>query len=326
MAVNRRSRRRPARWILGGALLTAAVLLTQAALSAHPSSGEHVLAYFDQVRPEILRSSAEGADLVDVRANALTLGRDGMTRRLDRLASQTKSTLGAVTSVIPPPSLRVAHAYLVAALGVRAKAADQARSAMAAALAEGSPAAAVQGLVTAGQLMLLGDQSYALFSGAIPAQAATAPPPSTWIVDPTVWGSQEVDIFVTTLRSSISLTPVHDLAVVTFSLDPPAVGNDKGALVVPPTKGLQVAIVVADVGNLAERHATVTATLFTNGANTTESVRDFVDLTPGQRAAVKIGNLHPASGTTGTLTVAISVAPGETNLANNSIQQPVELR
>jgi hypothetical protein len=324
MAVNRRYRRRPVRWILGGALLTVAVLLTQAALSAHASSSEHVLAYFDQVRPEIQRSSSEGADLVDVRANAVTLGRDGITRRLDRLTSQTKSTLDAITAVIPPASLRVAHAYLVAALGVRAKAADQARTALAASLAEAPPDAAVRGLVAAGQLMQLGDQSYALFAGALPASAAT--PPSTWVVDPTVWTSQEVGIFVTTLRSSTSLTPVHDLAVVTFSLAPAAVGNDKGALVVPPTKGLQVAIVVANVGNLPERHATVTASLYTNGANTTDSVRDFVDLAPGQRTAVEIGNLHPASGTTGTLTVAISAAPGETNLVNNNIQQPVELR
>jgi hypothetical protein len=302
------------------------VLLTDAALSAHPSSSEHVLAYFDQVRPEIQSSAAEGLDLVDVRANAVTLGRDGITRRLDRLTAQTKATLDAVTAVIPPPSLRVAHAYLVAALGVRAKAADQAHAAMAAALAEGPPDAAVQGLVTVGQLMELGDQSYALFAGALPATSATSPPPSMWVVDPTIWSPQEVDIFVTTLRSSTSLTPVHDLAVVTFSLDPAAVGDDKGAVVVPPTRGLQVAIVVADVGNLAERHATVTATLHTNGVNTTESVRDFVDLAAGQRAAVTIGNLHPVSGTTGTLTVAISVAPGETNIANNTVQQPVELR
>jgi hypothetical protein len=87
-----------------------------------------------------------------------------------------------------------------------------------------------------------------------------------------------------------------------------------------------VAIVVADVGNLAERHATVTATLHTNGSNTTETVRDFVDLSPGQRVAMQLGSLHPASGTAGTLTIAISPAPGETALSNNSQVWTVELR
>jgi len=326
MAVNRRRGRRPGRWLLAGAVVTVVVLLADAALSAHPSSGEYVLAYFDQVRPEIQRSADEGRDLADVRTNAVTLGRDGLTRRLDRLVAQTNSTLAAVTAVIPPASLRVSHAYLLATLGVRAKAAASAQRAMAAALSQGPPDQAVEGLAATGSLMALSDQSYGLFTGSLPATPATPPPQSIWAANSTIWTAQEIGIFVATLRSSTSLSAVDDLAVVTFETDPVPVGEDNNAMVLPPTRGLQVAIVVANVGNQPERHATVTATLVTHGANTTEKVRDFVDLVPGQRVAIKIGSLHPVSGTTGTLTVAISVVPGETNVANNSMQQAVEFR
>jgi hypothetical protein len=326
VTARRRRRRHPARWLLLGGLLTVVVLLTDAALSAHPSPGEHVLAYFDQVRPQIQSSVGEGADLNYVRVNAVKLGRDGITRGLDRLTAQTKATLTAATAVIPPAALRVSHAYLLAALGVRAKAAADARMAMALALSEGPADPAAQRLASVGQLIALSDQSYGLFAESLPANPATPPPPSRWALDPSLWTSQEVAIFVTTLRSSTSLSAVHDLAVVTFSTEPAPVGDDGGAWIIPPTRGMQVAIVVADVGNLPERHATVTATLFTNGANTTQSVRDFVDLVPGQRVALTIGSLHPVSGTTGLLTAAISVVPGETSVANNSVQQAVALR
>jgi hypothetical protein len=197
---------------------------------------------------------------------------------------------------------------------------------MVAALAEGPPDPAVQGLVAVGQDIELSDRAYGLFSASLPAPPAVPLPQSSWVSDPNAWTSPELSVFVTTLRSSTSLTAVHDLAVVTFSTLPPPVGVDNGAEVIPPTKGLQVPIVVADVGNLPEHHATVTATLFTNGANTTETVRDFVDLVPGQRVALTLGSLHPVTGTTGTLTVAISPVAGETNLANNSQQWTVELR
>ena len=326
MAVTRRRRRRPGRWLLAAIVLTFVVLVGNAALRSRASSAENLLAYLDQVRPDIQRSADEGTSLADVRTNAVTLGRDGITRRLDRLVADTKSTLAAVDGLSPPPSLRVAHAYLLTAIAVRARAATDAQTAMIAALAQGPSDPAVQGLVSVGQDIELSDRAYGLFSASLPAPPALPLPPSTWVSDPTGWAEPQLSVFVTTLRSSTSLTAVHDLAVVTFSTDPPPVAVDNGDEVIPPAKGLQIPIVVADVGNLPERHATVTATLYTNGANTTETVRDFVDLVPGQQLALTLGSLHPLSGTTGTLTVAISPVTGETNLANNSQQWAVELR
>src|SRR6266849_6061507 len=172
MAVPRRQRRRSARWLLVVGVLTAVIVVVNAGLRSRPSGGENVLAYLDQSRPEIQRSADEGADLADVRAHAAALGRDGIGRRLDRLMAQTKSTLTGVTNLTPPPSLRVAHAYLVAAMGVRARAATDARAAMAAVLAEGPPDASVSGLVAAGQEMELSDRAYGLFTSSLPGDLA----------------------------------------------------------------------------------------------------------------------------------------------------------
>ena len=326
MAAPRRASRRPRRWLAAAVLVTLAVLITNAAVRARPNTAETLLAYLDQIRPDVQRSAGEGADLADVRASAIQLGRDGISRRLDRLVAEAKTTLASVTNVTPPASLRIAHAYLLTTLAVRARAAEDARTAMTAALAEGPADPVVQGLVSVGQDISLGDRSYQLFAASLAAAPAVPLPASVWVTDANAWSQPELNVFVTSLRSSTSLTPVHDLAVVTFTTDPPPVGVDAGAEVIPPTRGLQVAIVVADVGNLAERHATVTATLHINGSNTNETVRDFVDLSPGQRVAMQLGSLHPASGTTGSLTIAISPAPGETALANNSQVWNVELR
>lgn len=326
MAVNRRPRRRSAWWPLIAVLITVVVVLANAARQAHPSQAETVLAYLDRVRPEIQRSADQGSDVADVRAHAATLGRDGITGRLDRVVAQTATTLEVISRLSPPPSLRLANAYLVATVGARARAASDVRSGMRAALAEGTPDAAVQELTKAGEEMALSDQTYALFADALPVRAIPRPPASTWVSDPNLWSAQEVAVFVAELRSSTSLIPVNDLAVVTFTTNPAPIGNDGAMVVFPPAKGMQVSIVVANVGNQPEKHATVTATLFTNGANTTETVKDFVDLAPGQESALTIGPLHPISGTTGTLTVAISPAPAETNLANNTQQEMVEVR
>jgi hypothetical protein len=245
---------------------------------------------------------------------------------MDRLVTDAKATLAAVEGLTPPTSLRVAHAYLLTAISVRAKAAVDAQTALTAALAEGPPDPAVQGLVSVGQDIELSDRAYGLFTSSLTVPPTVPLPAATWVSDPTGWAEPQLAVFVATLRSSTSLTPVHDLAVVTFTTDPPPVGLDNADEVIPPTKGLQIPVVVADVGNLPERHVTVTATLYTNGANTTETVRDFVDLVPGQQIAVTMGSLHPVSGTTGTLTVSVLPVPGETNLANNSQQWAVELR
>jgi len=325
-----RPRRRPLVLVLFALALTAIVLLSQSGGSSHPNQAEAVQVYLDQVHPGVQSSTTDGADFADIRSNAAKLGRDGIDRRLDRLARSVDTTLGDVDALTPPPSMRVPHAYLVAALGVRSKAVHASRDAFDTALtlstsADQGAQDAVDRLSGVGQDLTLGDRAFALFLGALPRTVA-APPPSVWVANPSDWSSAELPAFVTALRSSASLSAVHDLSMIAFQTDPPAVSAlADGTEVVPTSKAMSVSMVIENVGNQPEHNVTVSALLtLSNGAQ--QSLRDFIDLAPGQRRAITLQALHPPSGTSGTLQVIVQPVPGETNLKNNSIVTPMQFR
>ena len=84
------------------ALVTVAVLAVNAAMSTRspgPSRTLAQLAYLDRVRPQVQRSIEQAGEVGDVRARAAALGRDGITRRMERLALEAGQVLGAVVDV-----------------------------------------------------------------------------------------------------------------------------------------------------------------------------------------------------------------------------------
>ena len=305
-------------------------LMANSAASTHPIASEAVQAYLDQVRPGVQRSTEDGADFTDIRNSASKLGRDGVDRRIDRLASSVDTTLTSIDSLTPPQSLRVAHAYLVASLGVRLKAVRAARGAFDQALTLGAGpdqglAAAVQALVGVGQDVGLGDRAMGLFTGALPSKV-DVPTAGPWLAAPADWEPSAVNLFVVSLRAAVSVTPVHDLALVAFQTDPPAVSVQDGAEIIPAGKPVSVSIVVQNVGNQPERNVEVDVVL-TLGGGVTQRLRDFVDLAPAQRRAVgPLVALHPPAGSSGTLTVSVLPVPGETDLQNSTLSTPVQFR
>jgi hypothetical protein len=323
------ARRRPMVWILAALAITAVILIAEAGAASHPKASEAVQAYLDQLRPGVQTSTTDGADFMDIRTNAVTLGKDGIDRRLDRLANSVNTTLTSIDTLTPPASMRVAQAYLVAALGARAKAVSEARPAMDAALTQAASAdqgiqTAANQLGTVGQDLQLGDRAFTYFIGALPSNVA-APPPSTWITNPTDWTPVELTAYVTVLRSAATVTPIHDLAMIAYETDPAAVSTDNGAQVIPAAKNMSVSMVIENVGNQTEHNLTITA-LLTLSDGTQQSLRDFIDLTPGQTRAITLLSMHPTAGLTGTLTVTVQPVPGETNTANNTLSTPVEFR
>jgi hypothetical protein len=85
----RRASHRRRRWIVLGVVITVSVLGIQALVSSRDHGSKDTerqaaLAYLDSIRPLVDRSTQQGADLASMRANALTLGRDGITRQLER--------------------------------------------------------------------------------------------------------------------------------------------------------------------------------------------------------------------------------------------------
>ena len=317
-------------FVVAAVLVTVVVLLAQGGASSHPSTTEAVQAYLDQVRPGVQQTIAQGADFADARSQAQTLGRGGLDRRLRRLDDEVNTTLRSVDTLTPPPSLRVAQAYLVAALGVRAKAINEAAPALDSALTIGGTAdqgvaTAVTALATVGQDLGLGDRAFGLFIGSLPTSsglAAGAP----WLTDPAQWTPVALTAFVDILRSSSTAQPVYDLAMLAFQTSPAAVSIDpNGVQTIPASSQTAVSMVMENVGNQPEQNLTVMVILSLAGGGE-RTLRDFITLAPGQTRALTLSPLPTMAGTSGTLVVEVQPVPGETDTANNSITTQVQFR
>jgi hypothetical protein len=320
------SRRRRLALLVGlAALFSAVVLVAQGSASSRPNTNEAEQAYLDQVRPGVQQSEAQGADFADVRANALTLGGNGIDRRLARLMGEVKTTLQSIEGLSPAPSLRVAQAYLVAALGVRLKAVNEARPAMKAALTKASTAdagvgEAVSQLYAVSQDLGLGDRAFDLFLGALPP-GSSMPADQPWISDASQWTTVQLTAFVVRLRSSASATPVHDIAMLAFQTDPGVVSvQADGAEVIPASSTTSVSMVLENVGNQAERSVQVYVYFTPDGATSpTRFLRDFPDLAPGETRSITLRPLPTQPGMTGRLDVTVLPVPGESDTRNNTL-------
>jgi hypothetical protein len=314
VSAERPSRRRLPRLVLVGVLLSALVLAVDSIASTVEDGPDERLAYLDEVRPMVDDSTRQGVAVEDLRNRAAELGRSGVRRSLERLSRDTRRSLEEVRGVEAPLSVGEAHGLLVAAVATRARAAAAMDEALSRALDHDPPEQAVQALVEVGRDFVVADRAYQLFVEALPPGIRDAAPPSRWIADDQRWSRVEMSLFVSTLRSSASLAPVHDVGIITITTDPSPVALDGTAEVLPMVKTLRLQVIVANAGNEAERRVTVEGLVTSAGG--LDSARQFVDLAPGQRLTVPLG-LRPASA--GTLVVVVNVGPvaGETNRADN---------
>jgi hypothetical protein len=325
-----RTRRRPLVLVAAAVVVTAVLLIAQGAASSRPNANEAVQAYLDQVRPGVQQSVEQGADFEDVRTQARTLGRDGIDRRLDRLTHDVQSTLTSIDTLTPPARLRVAQAYLVAALGVRAKAVVEARTAFDGALTVQSTSdqgvgQAVSSLEAVGQDLDLGDRAFDLFVGSLP-RTAQMPTGSPWVPDASQWTGVQITAFVDLLRSSAAAHPVHDLSMLAYQTDPAVVSiGPDGTQTIPASSTTSVSMVIENVGNQPEHNVTVLVVLSLPGGGQ-ETLRDFIDLAPGQTRALTLRPLPTTPGMQGKLVVQVVPVPGEHDTANSSITTPVAFR
>ncbi|MDP9387671.1 MAG: hypothetical protein M3Q48_07015, partial [Actinomycetota bacterium] len=286
------------------------------------------LAYLDGVRPHIEASTAQGAVLAEVRSDAARLGREASTRQAARAARDARDVLAAVRATDAPPALSTAHAILVATVAIRERVAGAFAEGISAAFAQGPADAAVDSLARAGEELLAADRTYRVFVDAVPKPPSVSAPPlpvSAWADDERLWSRPELAAFVTSLRSSITPTPVHDVQVLVVTTDPPIVATDGSASVLPLVRTLRLEIVVANTGNAPERNVPVVATLI-GPAGEVDTARDFVDLSPGQRRTITLGGLRPVPGGPSSLTVMIGPVDGEASFPDNERSLALMLR
>ena len=317
---SRPTHRRARRWLLVGALATVVVLAVNAAIAARSSAPARQLAeqnYLDQVSPLIQDSTQQGRDIDALRTQAVTLSGTTIIDRLDQLVASTAQSFAAIRRIAPPSSMDTAHDLLVATMAVRADSAKSLRQAIANALGGQTLTAAAAAVGQVGAEMEASDRTYQLFVHALPS-GGTGAPTSRWVSDPTTYEQANLSVFLSSLRASTSLVPVHDVAVVLVLTDPAPVSLNGSAQVLPVSKFLNLQIVVADTGNQPERNLMVSATMSPSAIGPTEVFRDFVNLSPGQRRTVSLGGLRPEGNQPTTLTARIDAVPGETNLGDNT--------
>lgn len=323
---NRLTRQRGRRWLLLGVLATLVVLAVNAAMSARSPAPARQLAqqsYMDQLLPAIEGSTQQGQDLNAVRTQALTLSGTVITSRIDQVVDAAKGTLDTVERLKPPKELQTAHDLLVATMAIRVQAAQSLNQAMAGALSGNSTSTAVTALTGAATELTAGDLTYQMFlktpsSGSSGSSSGTALPASVWVPDPAAYSPAELTVFVTTLKASTTLAPVHDTSIVLVTTDPSPVSIDGNTQVVPVSKSLNLQIVVANAGNQPEKNLTVSATITPSFFGPSQMVRNFVTLAPGQRQTVDLGGLRAQVGQATTLTIKIDTVAGETNVADNT--------
>lgn len=286
------------------------------------------LNFLDQVRPHVDRSTAQGAEVEQLRGDPARLGREGIGRRMDRVVAQADDVVRAVSAAEAPPALEVSRTILVATMAVRARAAVGIRDALAAALAGGPDDAAVAALVGRGDELVAADRTYQVFVDSLPAGDSAVPvlPPSRWVPDARMWAAAQVSSFLAAMRAAASPVPVNDVRVVTVDTEPAAVGVEAGAAVLPLVSSIRLEIVVANVGNGPQTQVPVVASL-QSADGQLDTARDFVDLAPGQSRSISLAGLRPAAaGGLATLTVVVGPVAGETPGEDNQRSLPLLLR
>lgn len=296
-------------------VLTVLVVGTIVLGANHTSPGEartEALAYLDKVRPIIERSSATGRDVASLWEKAAEMERGILDRQLGRAEVESDAALADARAVASTEVSALAQDLLVGALGGRAMAVKALRTSFGQALnIDAPPLPVVQALAEVGRDLIAADGAYRLFGRNLPP-GSDAPPESRWVPDPQQWSTPILGAFVTSLRNSQNLAPVHDMAVLVAVPEPGPVGKEQEdrVLVLAQTPVVKLQVVVANQGNQTERDVPVKAYTqpFDGSPPNTQIVP--VDLAPGQRLALDTLELVPPPvGVTFAIIVRVGAAP-----------------
>lgn len=323
-----RSTRRGGRpWLFFALLATVLILVVNAAMSARspgPARQQAEQSYLDLALPAIQQSSQQGLDVSDVLAQALNLSPATVTSHLREDLTQAQQTLAAVEKLNPPADMRTAQALLVSVLDLRASGTKALGQALNSALASQSADGGVSALANVGLDFEAADRTYDLFRSALPAQG-TPIPNSVWVTNTASFSTDRLSVFVNSLRAHASAVPVNSVAVVAVSTEPAPVNLVNGVQILPFQRSLSLQVVVANTGNQSESNLTVTASIAPSAIGPTQSVRNFVDLAPGETRTVGLGPLRPVDNQATTLTARIDVVSGETDVTDNSKVLNIEM-
>lgn len=263
--------------------------------------------------PIITTSTEEGQQLAAIWANGLKMPAATLDAQLNQLANGSASAYQQLVNLRPPTNVAGAAGLLDVSLLVRSQAAATLRNTLHPVLVSAGPAASAStaaepanltAIQTAGNDMEVGDQAYRLFAQSLPKVGVTMPQ-SVWVSNPAPYQPAQATVFLSSLQSAMSATPIHQIKIYALGTSPSPESSAGTVEVLPDSRALAVTVVLADVGNQAENNLTVTASIAPGGVSS--SVRDFLSLVPGQAQTIAgMGPLTPPQGVNVTLTVTVT--------------------
>jgi hypothetical protein len=171
------------------------------------------------------------------------------------------------------------------------------------------------------------DQAFAQLQRMMHALSEKATlPSSTWEPPGTGWNAAYASSFIQSLAGSPSLAPIHEVVLASVSITPPAESYSGTASVLPPTKRLDVSVLVDNEGNLSEQGVTVKASLVPqSGKATANTSTKRINLAAGQRREVILPPLRTVEGVTYRLNVSVTPVPGQTSPTGTSTSYVIQI-
>jgi hypothetical protein len=301
------------RWVVTGIVVALFVLLIDASLHSRSSGPDKQLAtgaWVDRVLPLVATSTEEGQQLAAVWTNGLQMPVTSVSNQLDQVAAGATSAYRQASALRPPDDLVGPGGLLAASLLSRSDAAVAVRDALDPVVLGKQPAgaAALAAIAAAGQDLQVGDQAYRLFLQSMP-NVGVALPSSLWDANPAPYQPAAAQLFLASLQSATSATPVHQVRIDSIATSPNVVSLQGNVHILPDSASMSVTVVLSDTGNQPENNLAVTAAITPGGGATL--ARAIVSLVPGQAQTLQnLGPLDPRQGVDVTLTVTITPPAG----------------
>jgi hypothetical protein len=191
-------------------------------------------------------------------------------------------------------------------------------------------------IAAAGLLLAGSDRSYRQVRHTLARMAGHAAlPQSKWITGVNVWQIGSVATQVDMVAASTTLAAIHQLVLSAVGITPPALPAPTGVAtpgrsVLSPTTTVTLDVVLSNEGSVDEPRASVKFALVADPAAAGATTVPTMAIRTTAVAAGRSVSLTPVSfrvrpGTSYQLTVAISVPAGQTNVANTSLSQVLEV-
>jgi len=319
------------------ALAVAALIVVALVEGAKPSQSRPyrqavILSYADLLGQLIHRSNQIGAEVHDIVGKGSTMSRTKLYLAVEGAyvdSEQLYRDLGSLRGISPSLTVQKTADEVFAD---RVNCLYELRSAIRDALPEGANdrsniEAAQHSAAEAFDYLDSSDRAMIRLQSMMHALSDKANLPSSeWELPGTVWNSSYASSFVQSLAGSPTLAPVHEVVLASVSITPPAESHNGTASVLPPTKRLDVSVLVDNEGNLYEKGVVVKASLVPQSGKATASTSTrSISLAMGQRREVLLPPLRAVEGATYQLVVSVTPVPGQTSPAGTSTTYTIQI-